>query len=166
MVKINRWLRHALTPPWRWRVAFSKDTLSEISLAIQKSERQHGGELRFVVENTLASGKIWQGISARQRGIELFAQLGVWDTEANSGVLIYLLLADREVHIIADRGIAKQVGQAQWDAIAAAMQSAFAQRDFKTGALHGIAAISDLLVEHFPATADKENELPDYPVII
>jgi len=166
MVKLKRWLVHALMPPWRWRLAFPKATLDAIAQTIRQSESQHSGELRFVVENTLAGHKLWRGMSARQRGLELFAQLGVWDTEANSGVLIYLLLADREVHIIADRGIAKKVAQAHWNTIAETMQAAFAKGDFTGGSLAGIGQISRLLAEHFPASSNNPNELSDYPTII
>lgn len=153
-------------PPWRWRVAFPKAVLHDIEQAIKHSEHQHSGELRFVVENALAPGLIWRGKSARQRATEVFANLRVWDTEDNSGVLIYLLLADREVHIVADRGIAKRVTQAEWDAIAQAMQTAFKRGDFRRGSIEGIEHITSLLTIHFPAKTDNPNELADMPVII
>ncbi|GAB6139342.1 TPM domain-containing protein [Methylosoma difficile] len=166
MVNLKRWLAHAFMPPWRWRLAFPKATLDNIAQAIQTSEKLHSGELRFAFENTLAPMQVWRGQSGKQRAQQLFAQLGVWDTEENSGVFVYLLLADREVHIIADRGIAKKVNQKQWDAIAQCMQEAFAKGDFKGGSLAGIGQISHLLAEHFPAMPDNPNELGDYPTII
>ena len=116
MVNIKRWFRHAFMPPWRWRMLFPKTALADIEKAVKHSEHQHSAELRFAVENALALGQVWRGVSARQRAIEVFSNLQVWDTEQNSGVLIYLLLADREVHIVADRGIAKRVEQVEWDA--------------------------------------------------
>jgi len=166
MVKFKRWLIHVFMPPWRWRLAFSRTVLNDIEKAVKESERKHSGELRFVVENALAPGLIWRGISARQRATEVFSNLRVWDTEENSGVLIYLLLADREVHIVADRGIARRVGQDQWDAIAAVMQAAFRCGDFWGGSLEGIERITRILTAHFPASADNPNELSDKPVII
>ena len=131
MVNIRRWFLHTFMPPWRWRLAFPAAVLKDIEMAVKQSERQHRGELRFAVENTLAPSWVWHGMSARQRATDLFSNLRVWDTEENSGVLIYLLLADREVHIVADRGIAGRVPQAEWDAVAQAMQKAFRQGDFR-----------------------------------
>jgi len=105
-------------------------------------------------------------MSARQRATEVFSNLRVWDTEENSGVLIYLLLADREVHIVADRGIARRVPQAEWDAVAQAMQKAFRQGDFRSGSIEGIERITRMLAMHFPPCADNPNELSNKPVII
>ncbi|WP_333874887.1 TPM domain-containing protein [Methylobacter sp.] len=166
MVNIKRWFRHAFILPWRWRMLFPKAVLGEIEEAVKHSEHQHGGELRFAVENALALGQVWRGISARQRAIDVFSNLRVWDTEQNSGVLIYLLLADREVHIIADRGIAKYVEQVEWDAIAKAMQKEFKRGNFLSGSLQGIEHITVLLATHFPPGADNPNELSNKPVIV
>jgi uncharacterized membrane protein len=166
MVNIKRWFCHAFMPPWRWRVLFTRKVLGDIEKAVKRSELQHGGELRFAVENALAVGKIWRGMSARQRAIEVFSDLRVWDTEENSGVLIYLLLADREVHIVADRGITRRVVQAEWDAIAEAMQKEFQRGDFLRGALQGIERITMLLAAHFPPDADNPDELSNKPVIV
>lgn len=164
--KIKRWCVHTFTTPWRWQKSFPQSTLTAIERAIQQSESQHSGELRFVVENSLAAQFIWQGLTSWQRALEVFSSLRVWDTEENCGVLIYLLLAERTVHIVADRGINKRVTQAQWDEIAQTMQTEFRLRHFQSGALMGIEAISSLLVSHFPATTHKINQLPDTPVIL
>ncbi len=166
MVNIKRWFRHVFTLPWRWRVLFPKAVLTEIEKAVKHSEQLHGGELRFAIENALVLGKICHGVSARQRALEVFSDLRVWDTEENSGVLIYLLLADREVHIVADRGVAKRVAQAEWDAIAEVMLQEFKRGDFLRGSLHGIEHITMLLETHFPAGDDNRNELPNKPVIV
>ncbi|MGZ5051892.1 MAG: TPM domain-containing protein [Methylobacter sp.] len=166
MVNIKRWLRHAFMPPWRWRVLFSKKVLDEMENAIKQSERRHRGELCFAVENALELSQVWRGLSARQRAIDVFSNLRVWDTEENSGVLIYLLLADREIHIVADRGITKRVQQAEWDAVAEDMQKAFERGDFLLGILEGIERVTQLLAAHFPSVVGKGNELPDKPVII
>ncbi|MDP3877219.1 MAG: TPM domain-containing protein [Methylobacter sp.] len=166
MVTILRCLRHAFMPPWRWRLLFPQKTLNEIEKAIERSELQHGGELRFAVENALAPGQVWRGLSARQRALEVFSNLRIWDTEGNSGVLIYLSLADREVHIIADRGIAKCVAQVEWDAIAKAMQEEFRRSDFLSGTLQGIERITSLLATYFPPDADNPNELSNEPVVV
>jgi uncharacterized membrane protein len=166
VTKIKRWFLHTFAPPWRQRALFPKATLAAIENAIAQSENTHSGELRFAVENALSSRQVWNDVSARQRALELFSNLRVWDTEENSGVLIYLLLADRTVQIIADRGINKRVPQAKWDDIARAMQTEFSQGNFQRGSLLGIERITALLARHFPATADNLDELPNEPVMI
>ena len=166
MVNIKRWFRHLFMPPWRWRVLFPEALLAEIEKAVEHSEHQHRGELRYAVENTLELAKVWRGMAARQRAVEVFSNLRVWDTEQNSGVLIYLLLADREVHIVADRGIASHVAQAEWNGIAEAMQQEFRRGDFLRGSLQGIERITELLSAHFPPSAEDRNELPNKAVIV
>ena len=166
MVAIKRWFLHTFMPPWRWRLAFSAAVLKDIEMAVRQSERQHRGELRFAIENALAPAWVWRGMSARQRATDVFSNLRVWDTEENSGVLIYLLLADKEVHIVADRGIARRVPQAEWDAVAQAMQNAFRQGDFRSGSIEGIERITRMLAMHFPPGVDNPNELSNKPVII
>jgi uncharacterized membrane protein len=166
MVAIKRWFLHACMPPWRWRLAFPAAVLKDIETAIKQSESQHRGELRFAIENTLAAAMVWKGMSGHNRAIDIFSNLRVWDTEENSGVLIYLLLADREVHIIADRGIAKQVSQTEWDAVAHAMQKAFRSGQYRNGALEGIEQITKILATYFPPREDNPNELSNKPVII
>jgi uncharacterized membrane protein len=166
MVNIKRWFVHTFMPPWRWRLAFPAAVLKGIEIAVKQSERQHRGELRFAIENALAPSWVWRGMSARQRAAEVFSILRIWDTEENSGVLIYVLLADREVHIVADRGIARRVPQAEWDAVAQAMQRAFRQGEFRRGSLEGIEQITIMLATHFPSGADNPNELPNKPVIV
>jgi uncharacterized membrane protein len=166
MVKIKRWLFHTFMPPWRWRLAFPAAVLQDIEKAVKQSERQHRGELCFAIENALAPGWVWRGMSARQRATEVFSNLRVWDTEENCGVLIYVLLADREVHIVADRGIARRVPQTEWDAVAEAMQSAFRQGDFRRGSLEGIERATIMLATHFLPGADNPNELSNKPVIV
>ncbi|MEQ1635701.1 MAG: TPM domain-containing protein, partial [Methylococcales bacterium] len=166
MVNFTRWLKHTFIPPWRWRLAFSSNVLLAIEHSITESERQHRGELRFAIENALLPTWVWQGMSGQQRATEIFSTLRVWDTEDNSGVLIYVLLADKEVHIIADRGIAKQVTQAEWNAVAQLMQNQFREGHFRAGALDGINRITTMLATFFPPREQNVNELPNKPVII
>ena len=166
MVTIKRWLTHAFMPPWRWRLPFPEAVLKDIEKAVKRSESQHRGELRFAIENSLAPGWVWHGMTARHRASEIFSNLRVWDTEENSGVLIYILLADREVHILADRGIHQCVDQSEWDRIAQIMQNEFAKGDFRQGSVQGIEAITTLLATYFPANSENTDELPNRPVII
>ena len=166
MVTIKRWFTHIFMPPWRWRLAFPKAVLKDIEKSVKLSERLHRGEIRFAIENSLSPGWVWRGTSARQRATQVFSNLRVWDTEENSGVLIYVLLADREVHIVADRGISRRVTQAEWDTVAQAMQEAFRVGDFRSGSLKGIEHITTMLSTHFPPGANNLNELSNKPVIV
>ena len=166
MVTIKRWFSHIFMPPWRWRLAFPKAVLKDIERAVKQSERLHRGEIRFAIENALSPSWVWRGMSARQRATQVFSNLRVWDTEENSGVLIYVLLADREVHIVADRGIAKRITQAEWDAVAQVMQEAFRLGDFRSGSLKGIEHITTILATHFPPGTVNPNELSNKPVIV
>ena len=166
MVNVKRWIKHVFMPPWAWRRAFPQATLDAIEAAIRVSETTHGGEIRFAIENNLAASWVWRGISTRDRAIEVFANLRVWDTEHNSGVLIYLLLADHNIEIIADRGIAARVDAAAWETVAQAMEATFRRGEFGRGVLDGIHQVGALLAVHFPPDSDNPDELADRPVII
>jgi uncharacterized membrane protein len=172
MVNFKRWLKHVFMPPWAWRRAFPRTTLDAIEAAIRASETTHGGEIRFAIENSLAGSRVWRGISGRERAIEVFSQFRVWDTEHNSGVLVYLLLADRDIEIVADRGIASRVDATAWEAVAQAMEAAFRKGEFERGALLGIEQISALLTENFPLaghlfpSGGNPDELGNRPVIV
>lgn len=160
-----RWIRHLFLDEFATRRAFPRKTLRAIEAAIGTQEKRHRGELRFAVEGGLPIGPLLAGRTARNRAIEIFGRLRIWDTEDNAGVLIYLLLADRRVEIVADRGIHNRVGAAAWDAICSEMQSAFAEGRYEEGTILGIEAISDLIAAHFPSDDRNPNELPDKPVV-
>jgi uncharacterized membrane protein len=166
MVNVKRLLRHVFMPPWAWRRAFPQATLDAIEAAIHAGETRHGGEVRFAIENSLPGMLVWRGISGRARAIEMFSNLRVWDTEHNSGVLVYLLLADHDIEIVADRGIAARVEPAAWEAVAQTMEAAFRQGEFERGALEGIARISGLLAQNFPPSGDNPDELANRPLIV
>ncbi len=163
---IGRFCRHLVSDHWSVRYAFPPRALKAIEDAIAAQERRHDGELRFAVEAALPFFDLVRGISARERAIELFSRLRIWDTEQNAGVLVYLLLADRRVEIVADRGIHSKVGATAWEAICGAMQREFAAGRFEPGVVAGIQAISDLLALHFPPRADNPDELPNRPVVL
>ena len=166
MVKLKRWFRHAFMPPWSWRLAFPRRVLDVVEKAVKQSETKHRGELRLAIENALAPSWVWHGMNSRHRALEVFSNLRVWDTEENCGVLIYINLADREVDIVADRGIDKRVPDSEWDEIAKQMRQEFSLSRFEQGSLLGIEAITRLLSENFPAGAVNHDELPNRPVII
>ena len=166
MKKIIRFTRHLTAGRWQVARCLPKSSMDRIASAIHQSESRHMGELRFAVEAGFDWAHLHAGISSRDRALEVFSLLRVWDTEHNSGVLIYLLLADRKVEIVADRGIHARVGNARWTAICHAMEQKFRAREFESGVLEGIAAITTLLQQHFPAQEADHNELPDYPVTL
>jgi hypothetical protein len=166
MVNFRRWFRHLFMPPWAWRRAFPQATLDAIEAAIHASETTHGGEIRFAIENSLPGILVLRGMSGRERAIEMFSNLRVWDTEQNSGVLVYLLLADHDIEIVADRGIAARVDHAAWEAVAQTMEAAFRQGQFERGALEGIRRISELLAQNLPPSGDNPDELANRPLIV
>jgi uncharacterized membrane protein len=164
-MNFGRFARHLLTDRNSVKRAFPREAMRSIEKAIAEQERRHAGQLRFAVEASLPLGDLARGVDAHVRAIEWFARLRIWDTEHNSGVLIYLLLADRRVEIVADRGIHGKAGSAAWEAICGEMQREFARGQFERGVVIGVRAIGDLLAGHFPTTGGR-NELPDKPVVL
>lgn len=162
---IGRIVRHLLLTHWQVNRAFPGETLIAIEQAIKASEAAHVGEIRFAVEGALDGAPLFKGQSARERAIEVFSQLRVWDTEHNNGVLIYLLLADRDVEIVADRGIHAKVGAQEWEKICRSMEACFVRRDYEQGVASGIEAVTRHLIKNFPADGSGGNELPDAPVV-
>src|SRR5438093_5061649 len=147
--KPQRLGRHFLTDHHSVRRRFSPQALKRIEDAIAAGERRHEGQVRFAVEASVPLGQILRGLEPRARALELFGRLGVWDTEHNSGVLIYVLLADKDVEIVADRGINRKVTQDTSQAICRAMESAFREGRFEDGAIDGIEAVIELLAQLF-----------------
>jgi uncharacterized membrane protein len=162
-----RFGRHLVTDHWSARRAFPTTVMKRIEAAIADGERMHGGQVRFVVESSLPMGQLVRGETPRERALEVFSRLRIWDTEENCGVLIYLLLADRDVEIVADRGIHRKVGDEAWQAICRGMEAAFRVKRFSEGAVDGIDAINALLAHHYPRSgAGGSNELPDEPIVL
>jgi len=165
-MKLARALKHLLIPDWVSKRNFSAKVLREIEKAIKASERRHQGELRFVAEGSMPIHYVFLKRSSRRRAEELFSSLRVWDTERNTGVLIYVQLVSRHIDIVADRGIAAKVEQREWDAVCRAMEAEFRNASYESGALEGIEKITRLLARHFPARGANPNELPDKPVVL
>jgi uncharacterized membrane protein len=166
MAWLARFFRHVWMSPFISRARFPLATLDAISQAVTASELRHRGQLRFVVEAELTSGQLWAGLTARERAIEVFSLLGVWDTEENNGVLIYVMLADRKVEIVADRGIHRHVGNERWSAICREIELHYRKSDFQSGSLSGIDKISAELAHYFPANGTRKNEQPDDAVVL
>lgn len=166
-MSLKRGLRHLFFPPWRLRAAFTPAVQEAIAEAVRQTERLHAGEIRFAVEGALSWPALRRGLSARQRAEQLFAELRVWDTEHNNGVLIYVLFAERSVEIIADRGVGDaHVAPVEWQDCARAMTPHFARGDYTRGAVEGIQQVAAVLARHPPARPDIGNELPDSPVLL
>ena len=163
---IKRIVRHLLVTDGQVGRSFGRSTLNKIEAAIQASEAEHVGEVRFAVEGGLDGARLFKGQSARERAIELFSQLRVWDTQQNTGVLIYLLLADRAVEIVADRGIHAKVDSQAWSKVCHQMEAAFRQSNFEAGVVSGVQAVTRHLLQHFPADHHDSDELPNRPVLL
>ena len=165
-MNIQRIVKHLLVTDGQVGRAFPRSTLNKIEAAIKASETEHVGEIRFVVEGGLDGTPLFKGHSARQRAIELFSQLRVWDTQHNTGVLIYLLLSDRAVEIVADRGIDAKVDAQAWSEVCRQMEAAFKQSNFEGGVVAGVQTVTQHLKQHFPSDSHNRNELPDSPVVL
>lgn len=169
--RMTRLLQH------RWREArLGRDSLSAAMLArlaerVRLSEQAHSGEIRLFVEAGLPLSYLWRSAPLdqiiRERAIAQFGKLRVWDTAHNNGVLIYLLLAERRIEVVADRGLSAQVAPEVWRTMVGHMGAAFRQGAFEAGLALAVDEISALLVRHFalaPGEANP-NELPDQPLV-
>ncbi len=166
MRKITRIARHLLTSHSQVRRCFPQQSMRTIEQAIKASEASHLGEIRFVVEAALDGMPLFNGHSARERAIDLFSRLRIWDTEHNNGILIYLLLADRDVEIVADRGIHAKTGAGDWEKICHIMEVAFQHDQYEKGVIEGIQAVTQHLRKHFPSDDKNKNELSDMPLVL
>ena len=165
-IPLGRVLRHLYCRRRHLRRALPRRARRALRDAIRESEKTHSGEIHVALEASLDSRRVWRGETPRERALEVFSRLRVWDTERNNGVLIYLLLADRSVEIIADRGIHSRVGPGHWEMICRTMESQFRDGQFEAGLLYGIQTVGDCLIQHFPGADTEGNELPDQPSIL
>ncbi|MBK6741685.1 MAG: TPM domain-containing protein [Hydrogenophilales bacterium] len=163
---LKRLIPHLLYPDWWLKRVLRPEALARIEAAIAASEAHHHGEIRFVVEATLDFFPVWRGLSARERALEVFGRERVWDTEASNGVLIYLLLAERDVEIVADRGFAGKVDALEWETICREMETAFRAKRFEAGALIGIERLDALIKRHFPLAGANPDELENAVTIL
>lgn len=146
---------------------FPPATLNKIEAAIGASENEHSAEIRFAVESSLGFFELFQNTSCFEQGVKVFSELKIWDTEDNNGVLIFLLLADRKVEIIADRGYNEKITENEWKQICKKMETSFRKSEFESGVLIGIDAITEKVIQHYPV-GDKssDNELSNKPVVL
>jgi uncharacterized membrane protein len=141
--------------------------VERIARRVAASERRHTGEVRIYVEAGLPMSYLWRSATPRERAVAMFGKLRVWDTEHNNGVLIYLLLAEHAIEVVADRGLARHVPPEEWRAIVARLGAALHEGRFEDGITQALEEVSALLVRHFPASESEanDNELPDEPVL-
>jgi uncharacterized membrane protein len=165
-MKLMRLIRHLATTRFSTRRHFPPAVRTAIEQAIRECEARHAGEIRFVVETAFDIPELWHDLAPRQRARQLFGQLGVWDTADNNGVLIYVLMADRVVEIVADRGIAARVSEAEWSAVCRQMEHHYRAGRFREGSVVGVLGVGALLGRHFPGQAGGAHELPDQPVLL
>jgi uncharacterized membrane protein len=166
MARLERLWRHLMTDRGDVHRALPPEEVARLENAIAEGERRHSGQVCLAVEAALPLSRVWRGLTPRERSLEVFGSLRVWDTEHNDGVLIYLLMADRDVEIVADRGIHARVGDAGWEAICRAMESAFREGRYADGIEQGVRAVSELLATHSPRTGEVVNELSDKPILL
>ena len=165
-MNLKRLFRHWCTNDLTRRRAFPAHVLNRIEQQIRASEKQHGGEIRFAIETALDGPALWHDLPAREHAINVFAQLRVWDTEHNNGVLILVLLADRDVEIVADRGYRNRVAAGAWEGVCRIMEAEFRAGRFESGAIKGIQAVTSIIAPLFPPFPRDTNELPDRPALL
>jgi uncharacterized membrane protein len=165
-MELRRALTHLLVPERIALRPFPAPVRARLEQAIEVSERSHAGEVRLVLEAGMNPLEVLQGRTTRDRAQELFSALGVWDTEDNTGVLVYLQMVDHRIEIVADRGISRRVPQSEWDAICRRMEAAFRSGRFEPGVLEAIGEITELLDRNFPAGTHNPDELPDRVVVL
>lgn len=161
-----RWWRHLTTTPVALRRAFPAITLAAINDAIAASEGVHRAEIRVAVETAFSVRQLWQGLTPRERAVEVFSTLRVWDTAGNNGVLLYVLLAEQDIEIVADRAFAARVPEAALAAICRRLAADFANRDYRDGMLRAVEQLGALAAPHFPADGVNPDELPNSPVLL
>ncbi|VWX59992.1 TLP18.3, Psb32 and MOLO-1 founding protein of phosphatase [Burkholderiales bacterium 8X] len=169
-------LTRRLARIWRHRWLDASDVhrvlpiaaLERLKQRVAASERRHGGEVRICIEAGLPMSYLWRDAPARERAIMLFGKLRVWDTADNNGVLIYLLMAEHAIEIVADRGIDALVESDEWAAMTQRMAQTFREGRFEDGLTQALEEVSALLVASFPLAQGERspNELPDAPVVL
>jgi uncharacterized membrane protein len=167
---MNRWLRllkHRWLDERDTRRALGPDALARLQQRVADSERRHSGEIRVCVEPGLPLSYLRRNATAHERAVTMFGKLRVWDTANNNGVLIYLLLAEHAIEIVADRGLNDRVSAEQWRSLVAGMAAAFKAGRFEEGLNEAVDAVGALLVQHFPLRDGETNpnELPDAPFV-
>jgi uncharacterized membrane protein len=166
MDMLSRWFKNLTTTPFALRRYFPPTTLAAIDTAIAVSEQSHRAEIRCAVEASLSIGNLLNAVDSKARAIAVFSMLRMWDTAENNGVLLYMLLAEQKIEIIADRGFANSVASTEWMSICAELERSLAAGNYEAGTLVALDRISALARQHFPAANGDSNELPNRTVLL
>lgn len=166
MKTLSRLIRHVGTTNAVGRRAFPVATLKAIEEAITEGERRHRAEVRVIIEPALGAQAVLRGMTPRDRARELFAHYGIWDTEENCGVLVYIDLADHQVEIVADRGVGRVIGAKEWHAVCRIMTQGFARGAYHDSVLAALSELNALLQQHYPDDGSKRNQLSNKPVML
>jgi len=164
--RLGRLWRHRWSAVREADAIFDQAAFDRIEAVIGEGERRHRGEIRFAIEPTLDPRQVWAGLTPRARALQVFAEQGIWDTEENTGVLLYLLWADHAVEIVADRGVARRVPSARWEAICSSLAAACREGRALDGVLAALAAINDTLAPVLPLGEGDRDELPNAPIVL
>ncbi len=163
---LRRWFSHFTTTHFTLRRCFPAELMNAIDAAITASEQSHRAEIRFAIETALPLGHLWRGVSCKERAREIFSRLGMADTAAHNGILVYVLLAERDIEIVADHGFDGKVAERVWDDICSSIAAAFRNAEYGRGSIQAIGRLSELAVVHFPPGPDNRDELPNRPVVL
>src|SRR5688500_5221311 len=161
-----RMLRHLCATRAGTRRRFTDEAHASVESAIRHAESRCSGEIRFAIETALDIAELWAGVTPRERAVQVFSQLRIWDTELRNGVLIYILAADRDVEIVADRGAAARISPAEWETACRLIESHFREGRFKEGCVAGVEAVAGLLEREFPARPGDRDELSNQPTLL
>ena len=164
--RCQRALKHLTSTAAAGRRAFPAPSLKEIQEAIAQGELVHSAEVRLIVEVAHGIDAVFNDIGNRERALALFAQYGIWDTEENCGVLIYVNLAEHAVEIVADRNVGRRIKATEWQAICQTMTQGFGVGAFHESTLVALNALNELLRQHFPSTGARPNQLSNDALIV
>lgn len=165
-MSVARSLRHLFATRAGTRRRFTDAVDATIETAIRGAETRTSGEIRFVIETALDLPELWSGITPRERALQVFSHLRVWDTELRNGVLLYVLAADRDVEIVSDRGAATRISPAEWESVCRLIEEHFRAGRFQEGAVAGVEAVGRLLEREFPVRSGDRDELPNQPTLL
>ena len=165
-MNLRRIVRHLFATRLHMRQRFTDKVCELIATEIAAAELLHAGEICFAVEHALDAARLRAGVPPRARALELFGQLGVWDTEHNNGVLIYVLLADRSVEFVADRGLSSQIADSEWQPLCREVETHFRAGHDAEGCVAAIRGVAALLQKHFPNSPGDRDELPNQPFLL
>jgi uncharacterized membrane protein len=162
---LKRWFKHFFYISSAHRFFNKKDRL-EIAQAVQQAEKGHVGEIQVVIEGHIPCSQAYHQ-NTRLRAQQLFAELGVWDTELNSGVLLYLNLCERKVEIVIDRGLKNATQAETWNEICQNIIVNLTQKQYLRAVTKGVDDIGQVLNQYYvESDLHNQNELPNEPIIL